>query len=195
MTVLPRLGGAATLGLALAALTGAAHPTPKVVLVKHADFIRQSTAGATQYFVRTVKIGKQDLDAIRKEGGFVPDDPDVQFFLGQGQGGKAVGVSLFQQVNTAHGPVEVGLTFGPNGTITSAMVTTATVETKPWVLGATAAGLMQHFVGLRPGDDPRKALQEVKGLGGMPGYMAELIATAVGRGLVLYQTLYKESAS
>jgi hypothetical protein len=56
-----------TLALAIAALTAAAHPTPKVVLVKHADFIRQSTAGATQYFVRTVKIGKQDLDAIRKE--------------------------------------------------------------------------------------------------------------------------------
>jgi hypothetical protein len=32
-------------------------------------------------------------------------------------------------------------------------------------------------------------------LGGMPGYMAELVATAVGRGLVLYGTLYTESAS
>jgi hypothetical protein len=29
----------------------------------------------------------------------------------------------------------------------------------------------------------------------MPEYMAELIATAVGRGLVLYRTLYKESAT
>ena len=29
----------------------------------------------------------------------------------------------------------------------------------------------------------------------MPEYMAELIATAVGRGLVLYATLYKESAT
>jgi hypothetical protein len=29
----------------------------------------------------------------------------------------------------------------------------------------------------------------------MPEYMAELIATAVGRGLVLYGTLYKESAA
>jgi hypothetical protein len=29
----------------------------------------------------------------------------------------------------------------------------------------------------------------------MPQYMAELIATGVGRGLVLYATLYKESAS
>jgi hypothetical protein len=29
----------------------------------------------------------------------------------------------------------------------------------------------------------------------MPEYMAELVATAVGRGLVLYGTLYKESAT
>jgi hypothetical protein len=29
----------------------------------------------------------------------------------------------------------------------------------------------------------------------MPEYMAELVSTAVGRGMVLYGTLYKESAS
>jgi hypothetical protein len=36
------------LALAAAALGAAAHPTPKVVLVKHADFIRQTVAGAKQ---------------------------------------------------------------------------------------------------------------------------------------------------
>src|SRR6185312_2033487 len=61
MTVLQRLGGAAALALTVAPLGAAAHPSPKVVLVKHADFIRQTTAGAQQYFVRTVTIGKQDL--------------------------------------------------------------------------------------------------------------------------------------
>ena len=164
--------------------------------MKHADFIRQSLAGATQYFVRTVSIGKEDLAAIRKSSDFTPADPDVQFFLGQGEDGKPVGVALFQQVDTPHGPLEVGLTFGPDGAITRADVTTATVETKPWVQEATATGLMKRFVGLRPGDDPRKALAGAGGgLNGMPAYMAELIATAVGRGLVLYGTLYKGSAS
>ena len=185
-----------TLALAAAALGAAAHPTPKVVLVKHADFIRQTLPGARQYFVRTVSIGKQDLATIRQASDFTPDDPDVQFFLGQGQGGAPVGVVLFQQVDTPHGPLEVGLTFGPDGKVAHAMVTTATVETKPWVQEAVAAGLMDKFVGMRQGDDPRKALQGLGGkLGGMPQYMAELIATAVGRGLVLYSTLYKESAS
>jgi len=196
MTVLQRLGGAAALALTVAALSAAAHPSPKVVLVKHADFIRQTTAGAQQYFVRTVTIGKQDLAAIRQSTNYTPDDPDVQFFLGQGGGGKTVGVALFQQINTPHGPLEIGLTFGPDGAVASAVVTTATVETKPWVLEATGTGLMKHFVGMRQGDDTRKALQGVEGqLSGMPQYMAELIATAVGRGLVLYGTLYKESTS
>jgi hypothetical protein len=196
MTVLNRKGVAAALVLTVAVLGAAAHPTPKVVLVKHADFIKQTLASAKQFFVRTVSIGKEDLATIRKESDFTPDDPDVQFFLGQGEGGAAVGVVLFQQVDTPHGPLEVGLTFGPNGTVAHAMVTTATVETKPWVQEAVAAGLMDKFVGMRQGDDPRKALQSLDGkVGGMPEYMAELIATAVGRGLVLYATLYKESAS
>jgi len=184
------------LALAAAALGAATHPTPKVVLVKHADFIRQTLGGAKQYFVRTVSIGKQDLTAIRQASDFTPADPDVQFYLGHGEGGATVGVVLFQQVDTPHGPLEVGLTFGPTGGVAHAMVTTATVETKPWVQEAVASGLMDKFVGMRQGDDPRKALQSLSGkLGGMPEYMAELITTAVGRGLVLYGTLYKESAS
>ncbi len=172
-----------------------AHPTPKVVLVKHADFIRQTVSGAQKYFVRTVSIGKQDLATIRKASDFTPDDPDVQFYLGQGSGGSTVGVVLFQQVDTPHGPIEVGLQFGPDGKLAHAVVTTATVETKPWVLEAVGTGLMDKFTGLRQGDDPRKALQGVKGLGGMPQYLAEVITTAVGRGMALYSALYKESPS
>jgi hypothetical protein len=184
------------LTLVLAAMLGAtAHPTPKVVLVKHADFIRQTLSGASQYFVRTVDIGKQDLAAIRKASDYTPDEPDVQFYLGQ-NGGGTVGVVLFEQIDTPHGPIEVGHTFGPDGAIARAMVTTATVETKPWVQEAVATGLMGRFAGMRQGDDPRKALGSVEGkLGGMPQYMAELIATAVGRGMVLYSTLYKGSTT
>jgi hypothetical protein len=184
------------LALAAAALGAGGHPTPKVVLVKHADFIRQSLSGATQYFVRTVSIGKGDLAAIRKASDFTPSDPDVQFYSGQSQDGKTVGVTLFQQVDTPHGPLEVGLAFGPDGALTRADVTTATVETKPWVQEATGTGLMRRFAGLRQGDDPRKALEDANGrLKGMSEYIAELIATAVGRGQVLYATLYKGSAT
>jgi hypothetical protein len=169
------------------------HPTPKVVLVKHADFIRQSVQGAAQYFVRTVDLGKDDLAAIRQAGDFTPDDPDVQFYLGQ-TGGATVGVVLFQQLDTPHGPIEVGLAFGPDGRVRHTNVTTATVETKPWVQQAIASGLMDRFTGLRAGDETRKAVDGLK-LDGMPEYMAELVATAVGRGMVLYSVLYKEDRS
>jgi hypothetical protein len=181
--------------LAMAAVMGAtAHPTPKVVLMKHADFIRQTVPGAQQYFMRTVSIGREDLATIRKAGDYTPEEPDVQFFLGE-DGGKTVGVALFQQVDTPHGPLEVGITFGPDGRIARAAVTTATVETKPWVLQAVGTGLMDGFTGMREGDDPRTALDRVRGkVGGMPEYMAELIATAVGRGMVLYGTLFNQSA-
>ena len=122
--------------------------------MKHADFIRQTLTGAKQYFVRTVNIGKQDLAAIRKAGDFTPADPDVQFYLGQGEGGAPVGVVLFQQVDTPHGPIEVGLTFGPDGAVAHAMVTTATVETKPWVQEAIArrahGQVRRHAAGRRP---------------------------------------------
>ena len=94
-------------------------------------------------------IGKQDLAAIRQTSDFTPEDPDVQFYLGQGDGGAPVGAVLFQQVDTPHGPLEVGLTFGPDGAIARAMVTTATVETKPWVQEAVGTGLMDRFTGMR----------------------------------------------
>src|SRR5262249_15323253 len=136
------------LSIVLAATLGAtAHPTPKVVLMKHADFIRQ-TIPAKGYFVRTVTIGKDDLAAIRKKSDFTPDDPDVQFFLGQDANGKTSGVALFEQVDSPHGPIEVGLTFGPDGAIAHAVVTTATVETKPWVQEAVAGGCMKGFTGM-----------------------------------------------
>jgi hypothetical protein len=184
------------LALAAATLGAAAHPSPKVVLIKHADFIRQTLTGARAYFVRTVTIGKEDLATLRKTSDFTPDDPDVQFFLGRGESGSTAGVVLFQQVNSPHGIVEVGLAFGPDGAIASALVTTATVETKPWVQEAVASGLMTRFAGMRQGDDPRKVVQSVDGrLGAMPQYMAELIATAVGRGLAVYAILYKERTS
>ena len=196
MTTLRRFAGALGLALSTVLLGAAAHPSPKVVLVKHADYIRQTLTGATQFFVRTVDIGKQDLAAIRQKSDFTPDDPDVQFYLGPAGGGAPVGVVLFQQMDTPHGPLEVGLTFKPDGSIARAMVTTATVETKPWVQEAIGTGVMDKFTGMKQGDDPAKALGEVQGkLGGMPQYMAELIATAVGRGMTMYGTLYKGSAS
>jgi hypothetical protein len=173
------------------ALAGFRHITPTVVLKKQADMIKESVPAA-QYFLKTVKIGKADFQRIHTEGAFEPDEDQVKFYYGQDAGGSVEGVVLFAQDNTQHGPLEVGLSFGPDGVVTHAVVTKATVETKPWVQAAIEAGLMKRFQGMHPGDDPDAALKGLskEDLGEMPYYMAGVAAAAVKRGLVLYRVLY-----
>jgi hypothetical protein len=182
--------------LLLALLVGGAHhPTPTVVLVKQTDLLRTALDGAKQFFVRKVTIGKDDLARIRKEVDFSPEDPDLSFYLGKTGEGKLVGVTLFPQVNTMHGPIEVGLTLKPDGSVASVVVTKATVETKPWVEEAVAAGLLKRFQGLRYGDDVKRALGQLSPgqIGQMPYWEAGVIAAAVQQGLVLYHTLFHEA--
>jgi hypothetical protein len=192
-----RRGGAALLGLALPVIAGAAmHITPTVVLRKQADVIRSTLPGASQFFLKTVQIGKQDLTRIEQAADFEPEDPDVKFFYGQNESGTLVGVVLFPQVNTQHGPFEVGLTLGPDGTIQDVAPTKATVETKPWVEKAAGTGFLDQLKGLAPGQHPEKALQVLHsaGLGDMPTWAGEEMAEAVQRGLTLYQVLYAGSS-
>ena len=176
-------------------LAGARHPTPSVVLVKQTDLIRTTLGGATQFFVRKVTIGKDDLARIRREVDFSPEDPSVPFYLGKTAEGTLAGVVLFPQVNTIHGPIEVGLTLGPDGSIISAVVTKATVETRPWVEEVAAAGLMKRFQGMRYGDDVKRALEPLSPgkIGQMPYFEAQVIAAAVHQGLVLHHMLFHES--
>jgi len=179
---------------ALPLLLGAAawHITPTVVLRRQADVIRETVPGAAQYLARTVKIGRDDLSRLRASADFTPENPEVKFYLGNGADGALQGVVLFPQVNTPHGPLEVGLTLSPEGVIRNVVVTKATVETKPWVLKAVDSGFTRRFQGMRFGDDPAAALAGVDrgGLGKMPYYFAEVAATAVKRGLAFYGVLY-----
>jgi hypothetical protein len=176
-------------------LAGARHPTPSVVLVKQTDLIRTTLGGATQFFVRKVTIGKDDLARIRREVDFSPEDPSLPFYLGKTGEGTLAGVVVFPQVNTIHGPIEVGLTLGPDGRITSAVVTKATVETRPWVEEAAAAGLMKRFQGMRYGGDVKRALEPMSPgqIGQMPYFEAQVIAATVRQGLVLYHLLFHET--
>lgn len=177
---------------ALVLLVAARHPTPTVVLIKQTDLIRSTLPDARQFFLRSVTIGKDALAQIRQEVDYSPEDPDVKFYLGKGGDGKPAGVVFFPQVNTMHGPIEVGLTFKPDGSIANAAVTKATVETKPWVDDVEAAGLMGRFKGMRYGDDVGKALDQVSGkVGQMSRYEAQVITTAVHHGLVLYHVLFR----
>ena len=182
------------LALPLLVAAGARHPTPTVVLIKQVELIRSTLDGAKNFFVRKVTIGKDDLARIRKEVDFSPEDPDLSFYLGKNEQGKLVGLVLFPQVNTIHGPLEVGLTLHPDGTVANVAVTKATVETKPWVEEAVASGLLQRFKGMRYGDDVKRALGSQGQMGQMPYWEGQVIAAAVQQGLVLHHTLFHAAA-
>lgn len=186
--------GALTVPFLITALAAATHITPTVVLRKQADVIRTTLDGAQQYFVRTVEIGKADRERLKGAVDFVPEEPSFDFYYGTNAAGDIAGVVLFPQVNTQHGPLEVGLVMGPEQAIQKVVVTKATVETKPWVLAAVRAGLLEGFEGERVGDDPAVALDRLSNqdLGKMPRYMADVAVTAVRRGLALYDVLYSQ---
>lgn len=189
-----------TATLALLPAAAPAHPnraphiTPTVVLHKQADVIRRSVPDAAQYFVKTVKIGKADFRRLRDESGFEPEEEVMRFYYGEGGDGSIRGVVLFPQLNTRHGPMEVGLALGPDGTVRSVTVTKATVETKPWVNAAVETGFLDRLIGMAADGNPREALRGLSkaSLGEMPYYMAEVALRDVERGLALYRTLYRD---
>lgn len=188
--------------LSIPALWGAAllvvpgvHPTPVVELVKQAVVIRKSLPEASKFFLRTVTVGRDDLARIQREIKYHPENPDVKFYYGKSLGGELAGVVLFPQENTIHGPVEIGLTLGADGTITSVIVTKATAESRPWVNRAISSGFLARFKGLAPGDSVARALAGLSAdnIGAMPYFMAETIGAAVEQGLVLYRDLYQKA--
>jgi hypothetical protein len=97
-------------------------------------------------------------------------------------------------VNTMHGPLEVGLTLKPDGSIASVAVTQATVETKPWVQEAVGSGFLKRFEGMRYGDDLKRALPSPGQVGQMTSWEAQVIAAAVRQGLVLHHLLFQAAA-
>ena len=195
MTSFTRIARLALAAPAALLVLGAAarHITPTVVLAKQADVIRSTLPGASSYFVREVTIGKEALAEINRTGAFTPDDRDVKFYYGKTASGEPAGVVFFPQVNTQHGPFEVGVAVDPSGKVSRVVATKATVETKPWVEKAVRAHLLDRFDGMTPGDDVGSALQSVSRaeLGAMPYYVAGELTKAVGRGLTLYRVLYQ----
>lgn len=168
------------------------HITPTVTLVKHADAIKQAMGGAAHYFARTVDIGRNDLTSIRREASYTPDQEKVRFYYGTDAAGKLTGVMLFPEVNTQHGPLEVGLAVDPRGIVLKVIATKATVESKLWVEKMVTSGYLDQFTGLHVGDDAKQVLSHAskQELGAMPYFTAEIATLAVQHGMVLYRVLF-----
>jgi hypothetical protein len=100
------------------------------------------------------------------------------------------GALTFVRVDTPHGPLEVAVSFGTDRTVRGVVVTKATVETKPWVVEALAAGLTDGYRGLRATDRPA-ARAGIKGrAGAMAAYIAQEIDKGVARALAAYGDFY-----
>lgn len=164
----------------------AGHITPEVVVRKQSDVIRSAIPGATTYHVTTVDISRPQLERIVAQAHYQPTARSVRFFSGEDSGGRRVGTVVFPQVDTQHGPIEVGVAIDPDGAVTGVTVTKITVEMKPWWLDVDRSHVLERLNGLRAGDKPPSLSGN---LGAMPGYVADAIATATVRGLTLYQTL------
>src|ERR1041384_2604955 len=172
-----------------AAIAAVLHITPVVVLVKRPDAVQALLPGAEAYFAREVHLSNADAHRLHlavdggREGG-------VRAFCGGKSGQAVVGTLEFVRVDTPHGPIEVAVGFTPQGTVRAVIVTKATVEMKPWVLEAVAAGLSDPYRGLKAGDTPEAASRIATRVGNLAEYIAGEVDKGVARALASYGAFY-----
>ena len=180
--------------VAIAALL---HITPIVVLVKRPDAVQALLPGADAYVAREVHLSGTDAHRLHQAVDWSPED-GVLVFYGGTAGSTSVGALEFVRMDTPHGPIEVAVGFTPQGAVRGVVVTKATVEMKPWVLEAVAAGLTDHYRGLRPGGAPGGAPGGVPGgaagiagrAGNLAVYVAGEVDKGVARALAAYGAFY-----
>src|SRR5438477_8936889 len=159
------------------------HITPAVVLVKRPDAVQALLPGADAYFAREVHLSAADAHRLHAAVGWSPEDGVLAFYTGKA-GSAAVGALEFVRVDTPHGPIEVAVGFTPQGAVRGVVVTKATVEMKPWVLEAVAAGLTDHYRGLKPGGEaPGGAAGIDRRVGSLAAYVAREVDQGVARGV------------
>ncbi len=177
----------------VAVLAALLHITPTVILVKRPDAVARLAPGADAFLAREVHLSDRDAHKLHEAVDWSPEDGVLTFYVAQrgGAAGAPVGAFLFVRVDTPHGPLEVAVGFDAAGTVRAAVVTKATVETKPWVAEALRAGLTDAYTGLRSGAAPAGAAQVRGKVGQLPAYMAGEVDKGVARALAAYGAFYR----
>ena len=166
------------------------HITPVVVLVKRPDAVQTLLPGADAYVASEVHLSAKDAHRLHEGVDWSPED-GVLVFYGGTAGTTSVGALEFVRVDTPHGPIEVAVGFTPQGAVRGVVVTKATVEMKPWVLEAVAAGLTDHYRGLKPGGEaPGGAAGIASRAGNLAVYVAGEVDKGVARALAAYGGFY-----
>ncbi len=174
-----------------AAIAALLHITPIVVLVKRPDAVQALLPGADAYVAREVHLSGTDAHRLHEAVDWSPED-GVLVFYGGTAGSTSVGALEFVRVDTPHGPIEVAVGFTPQGAVRGVVVTKATVEMKPWVLEAVAAGLTDHYRGLKPGGagGAGGAAGIASRAGNLAVYVAGEVDKGVARALAAYGAFY-----
>lgn len=187
------------------ALVALLHITPTVVLVKREAAVKSILPTATAFTAEDIHLSRVDAHRLHEALDWGPDDDLLTFYTGR-SGSDAVGALTFLRVDTPHGPLEVAVGFGANGTVLRVEVTKATVETKPWILEAVRSGVLDGYAGLKSGTGADlQAVAETQALPGgaesyrgkvgqMAAYMLEQIDKGVRRAVVAYGWFYRPRA-
>lgn len=179
--------------LLLAGLTTLLHITPTVVLVKREDAVRRLLPDAAQFTALDVRLSNTDAHRLAQAVNWSPSEGEVTFYTGTLEG-HPVGVLTFMRVDTPHGPIEVAVGLATAGYITGVAVTKATTETKPWVLDALRAGLLDQYAGVGAGRAPGGEAAIRDKVGALAAFVAGTVDKAVTRALAAYRLFYRPSA-
>ena len=163
-----------------------AHVTPNVVLVKRGDFVRASLPGATRFFEKA--LGAPAVAAVAAETGWTPSDEEAKVYVGREESGRLVGSVVFLWVPSQHGPLGVGVAFGPDGAIRRATVTDVGTEPLVWVRPLLRDGVVPGLEGLAPRTPPDPARIAPEAAGAMSRYYAKVICDGVARAQAIERT-------
>lgn len=175
---------------AITALTASgvsAHITPPVVLASDREALIGLLTGAQRFFVREVRLSREERAAIKQQTGWTPDEDFYRFYLGRDAGGRLVAATVFLTEYTVHGPVRVAVGLAPDGRVRGATVVELTEETYPWVKPLLDQEFTRDYVGrdsrARFGLSERITKTRLEA---MPQFYGEIIASLIQRAALLF---------
>jgi hypothetical protein len=181
------LGLALSLAFTLGLGVSLAHITPPVVLVSDRDAVLGMTGGAKKFFVREVRLSREEREAIQRQWGWRPEEDLYRFYIGRDEAGQLTAAVIFLTEFTIHGPVRVAIGLGSDGKVRDAKVVELTEETYPWLKPLIDQDFTRDYAGR--GSQGSFGLSERfarAGLDSMPQFYAQVVGSLIQRAAILF---------
>lgn len=160
-------------------LAALAHVTPDVTLVKRGDFVKEALPGAVKFFEKS--LNPAAAASVREATGWTRTQEESKVYVGRDERGNLVGSVVFLRVPSQHGPVGLGVAFGPAGEILQATVTDVGTEPLVWVRPLLREGLLRGVEGLGHAKRPDPDRIATGASGQMSRYYVRVIADGIWR--------------